>query len=161
MPHSFGKRARTRDLFSKPFRQHGSIKMSNYLTVYKVGDIVDIKADGAIQKGMPHKYYHGKTGRVWNVTKSAVGVEVSKTVGNRIIKKRLHVRVEHVSKSASRQAFLERVKENDKKRAAAKENKEKCPSLRRLPPQPRGGELVKTNYNNIDFLFVPEHSEIM
>ena len=33
-------------------------------------------------QGMPHKYYHGKTGVVWNVTKRAVGVEVNKQVGN-------------------------------------------------------------------------------
>ena len=25
---------------------------------------------------MPHKYYHGKTGRIWNVTKRALGVVV-------------------------------------------------------------------------------------
>ena len=31
---------------------------------------------------MPHKYYHGKTGVVWNVTKRAVGVEVNKQVSN-------------------------------------------------------------------------------
>lgn len=30
---------------------------------------------------MPHKFYHGKTGRVWNVTKRAVGVELLKQVG--------------------------------------------------------------------------------
>ncbi|PNX70123.1 hypothetical protein L195_g057112, partial [Trifolium pratense] len=27
---------------------------------------------------MPHKFYHGRTGRVWNVTKRAIGVEVNK-----------------------------------------------------------------------------------
>lgn len=31
---------------------------------------------------MPHKFYHGKTGRVWNVTKRAVGVELLKQVGH-------------------------------------------------------------------------------
>ena len=31
-------------------------------------------------QGMPHKYYHGKTGVVWNVTKRAVGVEIYKQV---------------------------------------------------------------------------------
>jgi ribosomal protein L21E len=31
---------------------------------------------------MPHKYYHGKTGVVWNVTKRAVGVEVNKQVSD-------------------------------------------------------------------------------
>ena len=29
---------------------------------------------GAVQKGMPYKVYHGKTGVIYNVTKSAVGV---------------------------------------------------------------------------------------
>ena len=31
-------------------------------------------------QGMPHKAYHGKTGRVFNVTKHAVGVIVNKQV---------------------------------------------------------------------------------
>ena len=31
--------------------------------MYKSGDIVDVKGNGAFQKGMPHKSYHGKTGR--------------------------------------------------------------------------------------------------
>jgi hypothetical protein len=33
----------------------GVIPMSTYLTTYKVGDIVDIKANAAEQKGMSHK----------------------------------------------------------------------------------------------------------
>jgi large subunit ribosomal protein L21e len=27
---------------------------------------------------MPHKFYHGRTGRVWNVTKRAIGVVINK-----------------------------------------------------------------------------------
>ncbi len=34
----------------------------------------------ALLQGMPHKVYHGRTGRVWNVTKRAIGVEVNKQV---------------------------------------------------------------------------------
>ena len=34
---------------------------------------------------MPHKFYHGKTGRVWNVTKRAVGVELLKQVGGALL----------------------------------------------------------------------------
>ena len=30
---------------------------------------------------MPHKFYHGKTGRVFNVTKRAVGAIVNKKIG--------------------------------------------------------------------------------
>ena len=48
-----------------------------YLKKYKLGQIVDVRGDGGVQKGMPHKFYHGKTGIVWNVTKRAIGVQVS------------------------------------------------------------------------------------
>ena len=47
---------------------------------------------------MPYKFYHGRTGRVWNVTPRAIGVVVNKKIGNRLIAKRLHVRLEHVKK---------------------------------------------------------------
>ena len=110
MPHCFGLRARTRDLFSKSYRKHGTIPLSRYLVNYKKGDYVDIIADGAIQRGMPHKFYHGKTGRVFNVNKHAIGVVVNKRVGNKILPKRIHVRVEHLRQSASRAAFRERVR---------------------------------------------------
>lgn len=113
MPHCFGLRARTRDLFCKAFRKHGVTPLSKYLVNYKKGDYVDVIADGAIQRGMPHKFYHGKTGRVFNVTKHAVGVVVNKRVGVRIIPKRIHVRIEHVRMSSCREAFKSRVRAND------------------------------------------------
>merc|ERR1712007_210120 len=68
MPKSEGYRCCTRDMFSRPFRQNGMPNLSTYLTNYKQGDYVDIKANSAIQKGMPHKFYHGRTGVVFNVT---------------------------------------------------------------------------------------------
>ncbi len=52
--------------------------LSKIMTIYKVGDIVDVIANGSIHKGMPHKFYHRKTGRVFNVTQHAVGVIVNK-----------------------------------------------------------------------------------
>jgi len=61
--------------------------MSTYLINYQVGDIVDIKANAAMQRGMPHKYYHGRTGIVYNVTPRAVGVIIHKIVGNRYLEK--------------------------------------------------------------------------
>ena len=92
---------------------------------------MDIVGNSAQQKGLPYKYYHGKTGIVFNITKSAVGVAVQKIVGNRYIEKRLHVRVEHVRHSRCRDGiltmrvtlmkdFLRRVKENAERRNAAK-----------------------------------------
>jgi ribosomal protein L21E len=45
-----------------------------------VGDYVDIKVNASVHKGMPFKFYHGRTGIVWNVTKRALGVELNKVV---------------------------------------------------------------------------------
>lgn len=64
-----------------PRRQAGFNPLSVYLTTYKLGDYVDIKVNASVHKGMPHKFYNGKTGRVWNVTKRAIGVELLKQVG--------------------------------------------------------------------------------
>jgi large subunit ribosomal protein L21e len=80
MPAGHGLRSRTRDLFARPFRKKGYIPLTTYLRTYKIGDNVDIKVNGAVHKGMPHKFYHGRTGRVWNVTKRAIGVEINKQV---------------------------------------------------------------------------------
>merc|ERR1711934_579233 len=136
MVHSFGVRARTRDLFSKPYKKHGAVPFSRYFQTHRVGDYVDVIVDGSIHKGMPHKFYHGKTGRVYNVTAHAVGVIVNKMVNGRIIPKRICIRIEHVRKSQSRLAFVERVKANDKLKVAAKAKGEKIVT-KRIPAQPR------------------------
>src|SRR6266404_7759899 len=117
--------------------EHGQIKLSTFLIPYRVGDIVDIKANAAQQKGMPHKFYHGsvfvgvsdispsdafhrRTGIVYNVTPHAVGVIVNKIVGNRYIEKRVNLRIEHIRHSKCRQEFLDRVKRNHDAHAEAK-----------------------------------------
>lgn len=146
MPHSFGYRARTRHLFSRKFREHGAIKLSTYMKTYKVGDIVDIKANGAVHKGMPHKFYHGKTAIVFNVTKGAVGVIVNKKVGNRYMEKRVNIRIEHIQHSKCRDEFLQRVKKNAELTAEAKKNGTKV-QLKRLPAGPRAAHFVSSKHN--------------
>ncbi|KAE8223893.1 hypothetical protein CF326_g8124 [Tilletia indica] len=111
-------------------------RISTYLRPFHVGDIVDIKANAAEQKGMPHKYYHGRTGVVYNVAPRAVGVIVYKVVGNRYMEKRVSVRVEHVKHSKCRDDFLKRVKENAAKKKAAKEKGES------LPVAPRESRII-------------------
>eukprot|EP00894_Picocystis_sp_ML_P004411 jgi/Pico_ML_1/54928/g65.t1 len=144
MPAGHGSRARTRDTFSRGFRQKGVIPVSTYLRTFKIGDYVDIKVNSAVHKGMPFKYYHGKTGVVWNVTKRAVGVEVNKLVGNRIIKKRFHARVEHVQQSRCREEFLKRRASNDVMKAEAKQRGERIKeALKRQPKGPRDGFMLK------------------
>ncbi|KAF9011254.1 ribosomal protein L21e-domain-containing protein [Cyathus striatus] len=146
MPHSFGYRARTRHMFKRGFKEHGPVKMSTYLITYRVGDIVDIKANAAQQKGMPHKYYHGRTGIVYNVTPAAVGVIVYKVVGNRYIEKRVNLRVEHIRHSKCRQEFLDRVKANHDAHAVAREKGERV-NLRRIPALPREAHTVSVAQN--------------
>ena len=50
MPAGHGLRSRTRDKFSRGFRQKGYIPLSTYLTTYRLGDFVDIKVNAAVQK---------------------------------------------------------------------------------------------------------------
>lgn len=151
MPHSFGYRARTRHLFARKFREHGTLKTQIMLQTYKVGEIVDIAANGSVHKGMPHKFYHGKTGRVWNVTKQAIGVEVNKRVGNRIIPKRIHVRIEHVQHSKCRQEFLDRVKQNEAAKAQAKKDGVRV-NTKRLPVQPKEQQFLKAKHTQVESL---------
>jgi len=116
--------------------------MGRFLKTFHVGQIVDIIADGGIHKGMPHKFYHGKTGIVWNVTKRALGVQVNKRVGTRILQKRLHVRIEHVRHSRCRQDFLDRVKRNEELKKTAKAEGKRVVT-KRLPEQPRPAHHIR------------------
>ncbi|XP_046343017.1 60S ribosomal protein L21-like [Haliotis rufescens] len=159
MTNTKGYRRGTRYMFSKKFKKHGVIPLSTYMKIYKRGDIVDIKGDGAVQKGMPHKFYHGKTGRIFNVTPHAVGVIVNKQIGNRIIPKRINVRVEHVKHSNCRLDFLKRAAENDRAKREAKTTGIRIES-KRQPKQPRTAHFVRTRYNKPQ-LVVPIPYEIM
>ncbi|KAK6117514.1 hypothetical protein DH2020_048734 [Rehmannia glutinosa] len=185
MPAGHGLRSRTRDLFARPFRKKGPTHLSTYLRIYKIGEYVDVKVNGSIHKGMPHKFYHGRTGRVWNVTKRAIGVEVNKQfvwvwmsmmtnsklvsqnirsgrlrafafarleslccffpsldVGNRIIRKRIHVRIEHVQPSRCHEEIDSRIKKNDQLKADAKAQG-KIISTKRQPEGPKPGFMVE------------------
>eukprot|EP00118_Oscarella_pearsei_P024495 m.306182 g.306182 ORF g.306182 m.306182 type:complete len:164 (+) comp41026_c0_seq1:83-574(+) len=148
MPNTKGYRRGTRYMFSRAFRKKGPLLTSTYLRVFKVGDYVDVKGNGAVQRGMPHKFYHGRTGRIFNVTKRAVGVIVSKPIGNRIINKRINVRVEHVEKSKCRDDFLNRRRRNEqlKREAKAAGKKVDRSLLKRQPVGPRGGHFVSTKF---------------
>ncbi|KAI0130082.1 60S ribosomal protein L21 [Xylariales sp. AK1849] len=146
MGHAAGLRAGTRYAFSRNFKDKGMIRLSTYLRQYKVGDIVDIKANGAVQKGMPHKVYHGKTGVIYNVSKSAVGVIIYKKVKHRYIEKRINLRVEHISLSRSREDFIKRVKHNAEAKKKAKAEGTTV-QVKRLAVQPREARTVSMKDN--------------
>ena len=157
MPHSYGQRRKTRNLFSKGFRRHGTIGLTRYLTTFHRGEYVDIKADPTQTLGMPYKSYHGKTGRVFNVGTRAIGVTVNKQVRGRIIRKRINVRVEHLQKSRCREAFIARVHHNEAEKA-------KHPGvkldLKRRPAPLRDAHLVDvsktkvTDQHPLEYVFI-------
>jgi large subunit ribosomal protein L21e len=95
---------------------------------------------------MPYKVYHGKTGVIYNVTKSAVGVIIYKKVWGRYIEKRINVKIEHIQPSGSRDDFLRRVKENaQKKKDAAAAGT--TVQVKRQPAQPRDARTVSLTDN--------------
>ena len=145
MVRSNGKRANTRDLFKKSFRKKGAEHTSTYLQVFKIGDYVDVRINSAVQKGMPHKFYQGRTGRIFNIGRTSVGVEVSKTVGNRVIMKRFHVRIEHVKKSRCQEDFKARIAANTEARKAAKAAGQKFVAPKRSPALPAEAHIVDGN----------------
>ncbi|CAK0838046.1 unnamed protein product [Prorocentrum cordatum] len=145
---SRGYRHGTRNAFSKKWRCKGEPGVSRLLVNFKRGDFVDIVVDPSIQKGMPHSFFNGKTGIVFNVNRNALGVEMTKIVGNRQLKKRIHVRAEHCKKSRCNEAFLQRVKVNDQKKRDAK-MLGKSLKLKREPEGPKEMKIVKAKPEDV------------
>ena len=64
MRKSKGYRHRTRSLLKKKIRQRGLRPPDYLLKDFNEGDVVDIIIDPSEHKGMPHRRYHGKTGKI-------------------------------------------------------------------------------------------------
>merc|ERR1712203_919033 len=103
--------------------------------------------DVVLSRRVCPRAYHGKTGRVFNVSKRAVGVVVNKRVGGKILPKRICVRVEHVKHSQCRKDFLDRVHANEVKKKEAKTTGKKGAPCKRLPQAPKEAHLVSTKDN--------------
>ncbi|KAH0474035.1 MAG: hypothetical protein KVP17_004986 [Porospora cf. gigantea B] len=140
MPHSFGRRARTRQKFRKQFRKHGMPAPSKSMHVYRRGDFVDVIVDSAIHKGMPYHFYHGRTGKVFDVSARSLGIYFKKRVRQRQILKAIRVRFEHVRHSRCREDFLKRAKEHREALAQGIAHEAK-----RVPIGPKEGEFVKAD----------------
>ena len=113
MGRSGGKRSNTRNSFSRAFKKHGQEHSSTYIKNFKIGELVDISVNSSIQRGLPYKFYHGKTGKIFSITKFSAGVNVEKKVGNKKILKRLNIRLEHLNKSKTGVNFQEKLKTRD------------------------------------------------
>ncbi|MEN2497885.1 MAG: 60S ribosomal protein L21A [Marteilia pararefringens] len=114
-----GYRHGSRAKFSVAYRKNGRSGSTNVLKKYKKGDIVNIKGNGACQKGLPYIYYHGKTGTVVGVGNKTVQVALKKHVQNRTFKKVLILRSEHVFHNNCKAEFKQRIKQNSEALKAA------------------------------------------
>jgi large subunit ribosomal protein L21e len=92
MRSSKGYRAGTRRLLTKGPRERGRIRLSKLLQEYQPGNRVVIKIDSSVQKGMPHKRFHGKIGTILNKRGRSYVVSVSQ--GDAV--KEIIVRPEHL-----------------------------------------------------------------
>ena len=153
MPHSFGYRGKTRHLFKRPFRCNGPEHLSTYMKQYKKGMFVDIVANGSIHKGMPHKFYHGRTGRVFDISPNSIGVMVNKEVRNRIVEKRIHVRVEHLRISTCNANFKKHVKAVEK---AKRDKPEEKQMTKRLPTGPAEEQKIKVDKDSVIKFYNPD-----
>jgi large subunit ribosomal protein L21e len=89
---SKGYRSGTRRLFKKEPRERGKMKLSKLLYEYQPGTQVVVKIDSSVQKGMPHRRYHGRVGTVINKRGRSYVVSVSQ--GDAI--REIIVRPEHL-----------------------------------------------------------------
>lgn len=64
MKKSKGYRSGARRLLTKEPRERGKIRLSKLLQEYEPGANVVVMIDPSVQKGMPHKRYHGKVATV-------------------------------------------------------------------------------------------------
>ncbi len=89
---SKGTMFRSRKITRKSPRKKGLPPPSVILKEYNVGDKVDILIESSIQKGQPHRRFHGRTATVVEIRGKAVVLEVRD--GNAM--KKIIARCEHV-----------------------------------------------------------------
>lgn len=59
-----GLRRKTRYKFTKERRQSGKISVTRYMQTFKIGEKVNLIVEPAVQKGMYHPRFMGKSGFV-------------------------------------------------------------------------------------------------
>lgn len=92
MKKSKGYRVRTRSLFKKEPRERGRIRLRKLLYEHQPGSRVVIMIDSSVQKGMPHRRYHGKVGTI--LDRRGRSYIVSVTQGNAV--REIIIRPEHL-----------------------------------------------------------------
>lgn len=59
-----GLRRKTRSIYKKGRRERGRISLTRYVQSFKEGDTVKLSLDSAVNKGIYHPMFYGRTGVV-------------------------------------------------------------------------------------------------
>lgn len=90
-----GFRRKTRQKMRKSVSQKGKISLRNFLQSFQVGDVVQLLAEPAYQKGMYHPRFYGKVGTVTKVVGTCYEVKINDFSKEKIVV----VHPVHLSKS--------------------------------------------------------------
>ena len=80
-----GFRRNTRHKMRKPVSKRGKISLRQFLQSYNVGDVVQLRAEPAYQKGMYHPRFYGKVGVVSKVVGSCYEVKLKDFTKEKIV----------------------------------------------------------------------------
>lgn len=64
MAHHNGPRKKTRYKLKKDLRRRGVVPVTSLIQKFDLGQKVHVVCEPSIQKGMPHRRFHGMTGTV-------------------------------------------------------------------------------------------------
>lgn len=98
MKRSKGIRNRNRTLLRRKPRDRGKNPLSRILTPYSPGEMVTVSINPSIQKGMPHRRYHGRVGVISEKRGRAYVIEVTTGKYPRLI----IARPEHIQPAGER-----------------------------------------------------------
>ncbi len=59
-----GFRRKTRDKLSKNIRERGKLSLARYFQKFNENEVVMLKAEPSVQRGMYFPRYHGKSGKI-------------------------------------------------------------------------------------------------
>lgn len=77
MAHHYGERKKTRYKYKKELRQRGMAPVTTVIQEFEEGQKVHIVVDSSVQKGMPNRRFHGRTGKIIGRQGRAWVLEVS------------------------------------------------------------------------------------
>jgi len=106
MVNSKGKRSRTRNIFKKNKRKSEISLNSLILMKNQLNTNVSIKINPSIKKGIPNKWYMGKSGTVTNISNCFVQIFIKKMIKNKLLNKNILISTEHIRRKKSKNNYL-------------------------------------------------------